>query len=301
MQEKLQPFKNVFFVHYQRGEFNIDESITSLNVCHKGKAKEFSSNNEVQNIVDYYIFITNLLNEGLTLVHWNQDRPDYGEDHIKKRYKELTGNQLNLDYKEDLNLAEWLISKYGQHYIAHPRLDNLAKKNQFYGISEIEKGQTTFPSNRVLLLTKIYNTALAGTLIIEPYSIDLEDLNKNIERKSTKLNSILLKYGFYDLPKVQNISESQKRNLLLLLVNNDMPYCIAMFDYLDFFDHLQIEFFSTKTLLFEEVAKWFNSGKGGRQVKGNIYTLNPKTKEDKVRFTAHLHIEKVINDYEMLK
>ena len=301
MQEKLHPFKNVFFVHYQRGEFNVDETITSLNIYHKGKAREFSSKNEVQDILDYYNAVTKYINDGYILIHWNQDRANYGEDHINKRYRDLTGDKLNLDYKDDLNLAEWLISKYGQNYIDHQRLDNLAKKNQFFGIREIEKGQTTFPSNRLLLLTKIYTNALAETLLIEPYIVEQEELQKSIEKKSSNLNSNLLQYGFYNLSKVKQLSESNKQNLLMLLATNDMPYCIAMFHYLDYFNHLQFEYFNTKNLLFQEVAKWFNSGKGGRQVKGNFHTLSSNSKEDKVRYTAHLHKENVIKDYKMLK
>ncbi|WP_281765465.1 hypothetical protein [Neptunitalea lumnitzerae] len=156
-------YEDVFFVHYQCDNFNEGEQISALCIYSDGKAKEYLGN-ESENIKDFTLKVNELLSEGLILVHWNQDRPNYGTDHINKRYKELTGKNLNLEYRNQINLAEWLIFIYGQDYISHPRLDNLAKLNQFYGIRETELGQKTFATNRLLLLTKIYFNALHKTL-----------------------------------------------------------------------------------------------------------------------------------------
>ena len=166
MKSELPQYNNVFFVHYQCDDFNKSEEIESLCIYSNGKAKEYSGN-EVENIKEYAAKVNELLSQGLILVHWNQDRPYYGIDHINNRYKDLTDDNLELKYSDEINLAEWLIFKYGQNYIKHPRLDELAKLNEFYGIREGELGQRTFAINRIMLLTKIYFNSLNDTLKIE--------------------------------------------------------------------------------------------------------------------------------------
>ncbi|MCH8535540.1 MAG: hypothetical protein LAT51_10765 [Flavobacteriaceae bacterium] len=160
------PMNKVFFVHYQCEDFNIGEQIFELCIHAKAKAKCFTGS-EAEKIKSYAVEVEKLLTEGLVLIHWNQDRPNYGTDHINKRFKHLTGEDLNIEYRNEINLAEWLIFEFGQDYISHPRLDSLAKLNKFHGIRENEQGEVTFATNRLLLLTKIYFNALQGTLKTE--------------------------------------------------------------------------------------------------------------------------------------
>jgi len=166
MMGDLPHYEKCFFVHYQCDNFNEGESITALNIHSKGKGKEYTGN-EVESIKEYASKVNKLLNEGLTLVHWNQDREYFGTEHINKRYKDLTGDNLKLDYSNNINLAEWLCDKYKDKYVQHYRLDNLAKLNGFSGVKETEDGQRTFASNRLLLITKIYCSAFSNTLKIE--------------------------------------------------------------------------------------------------------------------------------------
>jgi hypothetical protein len=166
MQNEFLPYNQVFFVHYQCEKFNEGQKIYNLSTYSKGKVKEYLGN-EAENIKEYAAKVNELLNEGLTLVHWNQNRTIFGTDHIKKRYKDLTGKDLELEYNNEINLSELLISKFGQNYISHPRLDSLAKLNQFNGIKETELDNRTFSSNRLLLLTKIYFNALNNNLKTE--------------------------------------------------------------------------------------------------------------------------------------
>jgi hypothetical protein len=193
---ELLELDKVFFVHYQCENFNEGEQITALCIYSNGKAKEYSGN-EIENIKEYALKVHDLLNEGLFLVHWNQDRPNYGIDHINKRYKDLTGDDLELEYKNEINLAEYLISKFGQNYISHPRLDNLAKLNEFYGIREKEIGDRTFATNRILLLTKIYFNALHNSLKTEMLNSENKPHPKETEIKhpfSSETNFKLFKY-----------------------------------------------------------------------------------------------------------
>lgn len=197
---ELPQYTDVFFVHYQCDNFNEGEQITALCICSNGKVKEYSGN-EVENIKEYADKVKELLTKNKSLVHWNQDRPNYGTDHVNKRYFDLTGNNLELEYSKEINLAEWLIFKYGQNYISHPRLDNLAKLNEFHGIRETELGQRTFATNRIMLLIKIYFNALNNKLETD-VTLNVKALPPQpiIKQKpELKINQIALKYAYEGL------------------------------------------------------------------------------------------------------
>ena len=119
------------------------------------------------------------------------------------------------------------------------------------------------------------------------------------ETKMDKLKAELGKYGFFELPKVKQLSEPNKQNLVELISTNDLPYSIAMFEYLGFLKHLRAEHFTTDYKLFKAVARWF--GITERAVKGNIYVLNEHSKENRTRYTADQQKQTVQKDYEKLK
>lgn len=121
------------------------------------------------------------------------------------------------------------------------------------------------------------------------------------ETETDKLKAELGKYGFFELPKVKQISEQSKQSLIELISTKGLPYSIAMFDFLGFLEHILSEHFKTKNKLNIEVAKWFNSDKEGRSVKGNISSLSDYSAENKIKYTAHSHKETVIEDYQKLK
>lgn len=124
---------------------------------------------------------------------------------------------------------------------------------------------------------------------------------QQLETKSDKLKAELGKYGFFELAAVKLLSEPNKQNLIELISSNDLPYSIAMFEYLGFLKHLEKEHFQTKYKLNEEVSKWFNSDNEGRAVKGNISSLLKNTTENKARYTAYKHKETVKENYQKLK
>lgn len=119
------------------------------------------------------------------------------------------------------------------------------------------------------------------------------------ETKTDKLKIELGKYGFFELSKVKQLSEPNKQRLTELINTNDLPYSIAMFEYLGFLKHLKAEHFTTDYKLFKAVANWFEVAE--RAVKGNIYVLNEFSKENRTRYTADQQKQKVQKDYEALK
>lgn len=128
-------------------------------------------------------------------------------------------------------------------------------------------------------------------------------LNKTeqLKTKALILSESLYEYGFFKLNKLKQLSEKSQNILIQLLSDNKLPYAMAMFDYLDYFTYLEKNHFTTKYKLYIEVSKWFNSDKEGRAVKGNVNSLLKNSTENKSRYTAFKHKEKVIRDYEELK
>jgi len=119
--------------------------------------------------------------------------------------------------------------------------------------------------------------------------------------KTDNLKAELGKYGFLELPKVKQLTVSNQQSLVELINAKGLPYSIAMFEYLGFLKHIEKEHFRTKYQLNKEVAKWFNSDKEGRAVKGNISSLSDYSAENKSKYTAHVHKETVKIDYQKLK
>lgn len=137
------------------------------------------------------------------------------------------------------------------------------------------------------------------------YFKDIKDFvfnpkTQSADKQENLMLSGMAKYGFYELPKVKALNSIAISQLENHLTNNHIPYQIAMFDYLGFIEHLTTHF-QAKYKVNKELSKWFNADKEGRMVKANIATLNPQSKEDRDRYTAHLHKETVKKDYQKLK
>ena len=126
--------------------------------------------------------------------------------------------------------------------------------------------------------------------------------NEGTETKREKLKSALNKFGFYDLPMVNVIPKENKEKLLTLILDNKLPYKIAMINYVGFISHLEREHFhNAKYKMNKEISKLFNSDREGRTIKGHISSLLPNTTEDKKRYTAYRYKETVKKDYSKLK
>ena len=159
----LPSYRSVFFIHYSCDNFDEGTQIFRLGIYAKDEMQEFCGDNEAEFIEAYCRRVTQLCAEGLIPIHWNQNTPVYGTAHIRSRYKELTGRDIELQYTNCINLSGWLIEKYGDDYISHPRLDKLAELNNLSGKST-EQGSRTFFSNRLILLSKIYCLELNNKL-----------------------------------------------------------------------------------------------------------------------------------------
>jgi hypothetical protein len=132
----------------------------------------------------------------------------------------------------------------------------------------------------------------------------VENNNSEPKQQPTKaeiLKTELGKYGFFELEKIKALSSEKTIIIIEKIAENGIPYAVAMFDYLGFISYLEINYFRTQYELIRKVSKWFNSDSEGRAIKGNINSLIIHSTENKARYTAFKHKEKVSFDYEQLK
>jgi hypothetical protein len=62
-------------------------------------------------------------------VHWNMRDANYGFEALENRIRALGGTPVSVPEANRYDLSRLLVSIYGTGYIAHPRLDNLMKRN----------------------------------------------------------------------------------------------------------------------------------------------------------------------------
>lgn len=136
---------------------------------------------------------------------------------------------------------------------------------------------------------------------VENKDIGNQGTNEFNVSKIDNIKSEISKYGFFSLDRVKDISKQNQETLIKLIGTKSLPYCIAMFDFLGFLNHLETVCFKTKYKRNIEVSRWFNSDKAGRTVKGNISVLSEHSTENKSKYTAYIYKETVKKDYQNLK
>ena len=118
------------------------------------------------------------------------------------------------------------------------------------------------------------------------------------ERVFNKKNELFVRFYKYDFHKTEKVIG--KADIIINhLVLKDLPYRIAYLKLLEFDLFLSENFCESKTDLFNIIANILDSPY--RTVKGNFYVLNPKTKENKIRYTSHKHSKDVLNHYKSIK
>ncbi|MEB0260504.1 hypothetical protein QN352_02380 [Mucilaginibacter sp. 10I4] len=130
-----------------------------------------------------------------------------------------------------------------------------------------------------------------------PNSIVAENTVNILPSKTELLKIEFKQYGFLNLEKVKVLSPDRVDELIGKISESDLPYKIAMMDYLGFMNYLLKAHFSTFKKLELKISNWFKSDTDGRAVRGNRLALVKPCK----RYTAHLHKQSVERDYQELK
>ena len=128
------------------------------------------------------------------------------------------------------------------------------------------------------------------------FGSDMVTINYDKHQVEIRNNLIseIKRLGFYNLNKISSLNTDKQYKIIDLIFQNELPYCIALLDYLGFLSHLKI-LLKNKTLIYKELAKILLTDE--RSVKGNMNVLNSYSEENRERYTAHLHKEKVKEDY----
>ncbi len=301
--QALPQLEDVFFIHYQCDYFEVGNKIYSLSIYANGKTIEFFQNTESENIEHYCNKVKELCNKGLIPIHWNQNRTHYGNDHIIDRYKELTGKTIELEYTNSINLAECLVNTYGERYIAHKRLDNLAKLNEFNGITN--KESRTFHTDRLFLLVKIYHNALKGTLKTQSETLDLSDTSAVEKRQKPKTQSKTLHQFFKQgiTPEIINALQIKYRDLngkkmayLIYILHkefNSIDYSLRGIK--DSRKRFVIEFTGKQIKNIEGINKVFNSNDVMLQDGNKNQNKKPTYEQDPDYITIKTEIQTILN------
>ena len=121
-------------------------------------------------------------------------------------------------------------------------------------------------------------------------------IQEELKTKKQELKDSLSKYGFYNLDKIKALNKDGQNDLIDLLIENKLPYCIAMLNYLRFLPYLEENHASTKKGAQIIISNCLKSDSDGRAVRGNYDSLVKPND----RYTAYLHKQTVINNYQEL-
>lgn len=105
-------------------------------------------------------------------------------------------------------------------------------------------------------------------------------------------------YRFDQLPKISTLSSVHQNRLIRKIIENPLPYSIAMLSYLGYLDSLHKSYAMSKVNIYLHIAKAFHTDV--RTVKGNCLVLNPYSKEDRCKYQADRYLGKVEKDYQAI-
>ncbi|WP_295714759.1 hypothetical protein [Mucilaginibacter sp.] len=125
---------------------------------------------------------------------------------------------------------------------------------------------------------------------------------RSVHPAETKFESLkvkLTKYGFFTLPKVRQLHCVDRQDKLVeLLASNDAPYQIAMFDYLNFLEFTKLNYAKKQTI--QARNKLIAENIIGRHEDTVKNLINYLSRPDNKRYTAALHKNDVVNDFNNL-
>jgi hypothetical protein len=133
--------------------------------------------------------------------------------------------------------------------------------------------------------------------------IIIRNASNDTPKKKTReaqLSEDLKEYGFFELSQVKFLNNEKQKQLIQSISLKSIPYKIAMLDFIGFMQLLKDQYSTSQYKIVKILSQILNEGKNERLIKGNIAILSPKSREDKKRFTAHLHKEQVEMDYKSL-
>lgn len=116
-----------------------------------------------------------------------------------------------------------------------------------------------------------------------------------LQRLRTELKS----RDFFKLKLVKALSDPAKEKLIWFININELPYQVAMLDFLGFFDYYEKEYGYSRSIIYKKIAEILLVTP--RSIRGNYLVLQDYSKEDRKRYTSYKYCEQVNKDYQLLK
>lgn len=209
-------------------------------------------------------------------------------------FKDKTLEELNKDRKVYSTPKYHNYLKYG--YSLEEQLNSKLIKEKYEGlylpIIEKEILRTTFEN---FIKNQYFSKLTRHSNDINEDSEEALVKNKNLK---FELHNRLNEYDFFTLELIKNLKKSSEDKIIEHLISNDIPYQIAMLNFIGFIDHLRLNFTTSTNNLYKVLGSILNTSE--RNIKGNYLVLNPNSKENRTRYTSHLYKDKVKRDYQKI-
>jgi hypothetical protein len=110
----------------QTKSFSIHK-VAELNRIPFDKIADYYDDLERKMLDEYFVFIEK--HKRFSWIHLNMRDINYGFEAINHRYLALGGYPIEIDDSAKIDVGRLLVDLYGKHYIAHPRFENLCRRN----------------------------------------------------------------------------------------------------------------------------------------------------------------------------
>ena len=251
MIDQLPPLENLVIVHYGCPDLKKNTNIVSwIGAVYydPNKTYFFEINSEIEILEKFNDFIEN--NKSKIFVHWGMNKPDFGFRVFKERYFELTKKEINLSPILEIDLSEYLKSKYGVDYTNRKggRLNHLAELNNFSGrMNQIEVINRNDASNRLELVFSIAQAEIQGKL--KTLTSELNNSNSFQEKLHNNIfkgSSFRLFEKYYDDKSMSGQSRTDFRFLFEQMKKDNLIYdTVSLSHYIKFiqthFNYIDIE------------------------------------------------------------
>ncbi|WP_054813447.1 hypothetical protein [Nocardia arizonensis] len=195
LRQALDRAESIMAVHYASGNLYkakdspVPVTCISVTILSDGSTRAFSladmkgesvEERETALLRGFFDFLDDY--QDAKLVHWNMDKADYGFDALVHRYRWLTGGEPPYSPSPDrlFDLDQMLSETYGDGYVPHPKLTNLAALNKILprywipGKEEAEKSESgdyaaiqRSSSEKSRAIGQLFREFASGSLVTE--------------------------------------------------------------------------------------------------------------------------------------
>jgi len=208
-----------------------------------------------------------------------------------------TDYSIDTKHKESTFIIHYLLSalirccmEIQTHFNSHIHEDKRMVISDYY--TRFLKQQA--PSNTYLSEITLLHIDEVPT--ITQKTIDVDFTTQVLSTKYQSFIDTVALYQFLALPKIVALNNEGQNELVYAIINNDVPYSVAMLFHLGYIENLKKNYSLSKEQSYSHLVLALNSN--NRTIKGNCLVIqNPNSKEDKYKYPAENFIEEVQKNY----